>query len=96
MPFKKRCQNLRLEMFTKYPPNFYYGSCPKAVSVPILPIEARELYIRLYSIDKPTCLFVKKSKLPFITEKQWKKANEFLYRLPSKEEIASESSLFIK
>ncbi len=73
----------RIEMFRKNPPNFYYGSCPKETNPErLMPQEAKNLYVRLDSFGKPSCIFVKKDKLKDISEFQWKKAKELGFELP--------------
>lgn len=82
----KKYTDARIEMFRKNPPDFYkeFGSCPKKNDLPdaSLPAFVKDKYIRLYDLDSPSCLFVKKSKIGQISEIQWKKAKEFLYHLP--------------
>lgn len=76
----------RLRMFKTNPPDFYkeFGTCPKKVTPTdaSLPSFVRDQYIRLYSNNEPSCLFVRKDKLKEISDSQWKKAEEFLYSLP--------------
>lgn len=74
----------RLTMFAQSPPDFYYDFCTKEKPLhPSLPNSVRALYVQLYATGKPTCLYVKKTKLPQITALQWKKAAQFLYTLPN-------------
>lgn len=73
----------RLEMFKKNPPDFYYGSCPKEKSPErMLPKTVKSVYQNLYSGGKPTCLYIKKSKIPSISQDKWKKAKKLFYELP--------------
>ncbi len=79
----------RLNMFRSNPPNFYreFGSCPKKNPPEedgSLPGYVRDQYVRLYSNNEPSCLFVHKNKLKEISDSQWKKAEEFLYTLSPK------------
>lgn len=83
MPYFKKYTDARSEMFLKTPPDFYYGSCieekdPKR----LLPVFVRDYYTRLYSDNKPSCLWVNKTKLASITDAQWKQAAENYYKLP--------------
>lgn len=76
----------RIRMFRNNPPVFYkeFGTCPKKIAASqgvSLPSIVRNQYVRLYSNNEPSCLFVRKDKLKEITEEQWKKAGEFLYTL---------------
>ncbi len=66
----------RIKMFLKSPPDFYYGSCVGDKDpVRILPQSLMDSYTRLYNDDKPSCLWVKKTKLKSIKDEQWYKAN---------------------
>lgn len=72
----------RIVMFRKNPPDFYYGNCPTETRKQyLLPSFVKNDYIRLYNQKKPSCLWVKKSKLPSISQLQWQKASEQLYYL---------------
>ncbi len=76
----------RLEMFKTNPPDFYkeFGTCPKKTEIPdaSLPSFVKNDYVRLYNLDSPSCLFVRKEKLKEISDEQWQKAKDFLYHLP--------------
>jgi hypothetical protein len=74
-------EDAKQEMFKKNPPDFYYGSCIKNVPYWEMPEKSKNQYVRLYTNNKPSCLYVSKDKLPKITEEQWKKADEFGYSL---------------
>lgn len=83
MPNFAKFSDARLEMFAKNPPDFYYGSCPKEKNLSrLMPASARNQYQQLYSQDDPTCIYVKKIKIPEISKKQWKRAKEFLFDQP--------------
>lgn len=83
MPGVGMYTNARITMFHKNPPDFYYGSCPEEKkSVRLLPNFIKNDYIRLYNLGKPSCLWVKKTKLISITNKQWYEAKQLLYTLP--------------
>ncbi len=85
MNFFPKYTDERLKMFKTDPPDFYkeFGSCPKKITSEndTLPSFVRDQYVRLYSNNEESCLFVRKDKLKEITEEQWKKAKEFLYTL---------------
>lgn len=84
MPRFSRYSQARLEMFKTSPPDFYYRFCAKQ-EIPSysLPDEYRKDYTKLYSLGKPTCLYVKKTKIPKISKERWEKAKEFLYEKPT-------------
>ncbi|MCL5438559.1 MAG: hypothetical protein M1268_01045, partial [Patescibacteria group bacterium] len=83
MPLIPRYVSSRVEMFTKNPPDFYYGTCPnQKIANRTLPENIKTEYAQFYSGEKPTCLYIKKSKIPNITEEKWLKAKEFSYYLP--------------
>ncbi len=69
----KHFSDARTEMFKDYPPDFYLGG-------PNLYIEAN--YVKLKNPDKHDSIWVKKSILGGISEKQWQKSSEVLYSKP--------------
>lgn len=74
----------RLDMFAVSPPDFYYRFCTKEIVVDyFLPKAYENDYQNIYSLGKPTCLYVKKSKIADIQEERWQKAKIFLYELPN-------------
>ncbi|MDP2638496.1 MAG: hypothetical protein Q8P26_05550 [Candidatus Levybacteria bacterium] len=78
----------REEMFIKNPPDFYYDFCSKNKEYfSSIPNNNIHDYQQLYSAGKPTCLYVKKSKLPEIKPVQWEKAKEFIFSLPNPEDV---------
>lgn len=88
MPRFSKYREEREQMFLKNPPIFYYGSCPND------PNQGRQLskeivqeYERLYFAGKPSCLFIKKTKIPEITKEKWKKVEKLEYYLPSSHDI---------
>ncbi len=86
MPGFSKYTDARLQMFKTNPPTFYkeFGSCPKKADVGPnyrLPDFVKDDYTRLYNLKKPSCLFVRKDKIQYITNAQWKKAFEFLYHI---------------
>lgn len=89
MNYYSKYTDARLEMFKNNPPYFYkeFGTCPKENPPEdgSLPKFVQDQYVRLYSNNEPSCLFVHKSKLKEITPAQWKKAKEFLYTLTPNE-----------
>ena len=75
--------NARIDMFHKNPPDFYYGSCWKVIEPQkTLPDFVKKDYVRLNNETKPSCLWVKKSKLPTITSAQWNRTKFHFYSLP--------------
>lgn len=87
MPYFKKYTDARTEMFQTNLPTFYkeFGSCPKKSNIGQsyrLPDFVADQYIRLYNLENPSCLFVKKDKVDQISEVQWRKAAESLYHLP--------------
>lgn len=83
MPGQEKYRVARLAMFENSPPDFYYGSCiENEVPQRILPEFIKDEYIRLEDLGKPSCLWIKKSKLLEITTGQWEKAGEKFYTLP--------------
>lgn len=83
MPRIPKYSQARLDMFADDPPDFYYGTCPgKEVPSWMMPENIRDEYQQLYSSGKPTCLYVRKAKIPQISKERWEKARESLYELP--------------
>jgi hypothetical protein len=75
----------RLEMFKNNPPDFYYDYCSDTAPYnPSLPKFVRASYQQLKYNGKPSCLYIKKSKLDLITPEQWQKANEGFFEIPFK------------
>lgn len=73
----------REKMFRSTPPDFYFGSCPKEIiQNRMLAEHIRDLYVNIPVEKKPSCLWVTKTKLPHITDKQWSKAKELLFDRP--------------
>lgn len=80
MPKNKKYTDERINMFKTSPPEFYYGSCPKEqASEYLLPDFIKNEYTRLISDKKPSCLWVKKTKLSTISPKQWAQAESYNY-----------------
>lgn len=71
-------QNLRLEMFQKNKPDFYYCDCPRADSEPFLPKKEQNYYSRFLFDHRPTCLFIKKTLIQTIEKSQWEQINNEL------------------
>lgn len=77
-----RYRQARIDMFKNSPPDFYYRFCTKEkIADYFLPKSYENDYQILYSLGKPTCLYIKKSKIESIEEERWQKAKEFLYEL---------------
>ncbi len=81
MPFFPIYTKARQEMFTYNPPDFYYAFCTNGFPQSLPPKEVLKQYQPLYSYGKPTCLYIKKTKIPQITANQWKNAKDFKYEL---------------
>jgi len=83
MPYVSKYAEARFEMFAKSPPDFYYGTCSdKKVEIWMMPKEFVGDYQQLYSEGKPSCLYIRKTKISKITAEQWQKAKEIGYELP--------------
>ncbi|HEX8931825.1 MAG TPA: hypothetical protein VF810_01585, partial [Patescibacteria group bacterium] len=83
MPNYKKYTDERMTMFRKSPPDFYYGSCPKEQNPDkLLPEFIKASYVNLYSDKKPSCLWIKKTKIVPITTAQRQKAAALNYFLP--------------
>lgn len=83
MPFIPLYSKAREEMFLKNPPDFYYGDCPKEkFSAQSLPKYRVEDYVQLYFAEKPSCLYIKKTKLSQISADRWEKVKKFGFYLP--------------
>lgn len=73
----------RLEMFRKTPPDFYYYSCSdKQYSSPYLPDFVVNDYAQLYYIDRPSCLYIRKTKLSQISYDRWDNLKILRFYLP--------------
>jgi hypothetical protein len=83
MPHIKKYANARTIMFGKNPPTFYYRFCSKnPVPYMFLPDTIQIDYQVINADGKPSCLYVRKDKIPEIKVSQWEKAKTFLYELP--------------
>lgn len=75
--------NARTDMFMNNPPDFYYSLCSgKTRYFGFLPTSQIKNYVELIYVNKPSCLFIKKSKLSQITTKQWENLNVLRFYLP--------------
>ena len=73
----------REEMFQKNPPDFYYSFYGASQNCdPLFPQKLKPDYLQLYFSDKPTCLYLKKIKLPDITAEQWQEVKKLGFYLP--------------
>lgn len=78
--------DLRLEMFRKTPPDFYYYACSdKQYASPFLPEFVVGQYVQLYYINRPSCLYVKKTKITGISPSVWDKIRVLRFYLPEYE-----------
>jgi hypothetical protein len=83
--FKDKYYTAATNMFSRNPPDIVYDFCsPEAPVHPYIPAQFLNLYTQWYSEGKPTCLYMKKSLVPGLTQRQRAKAGEFLYYLPEK------------
>lgn len=75
--------NERNNMFLNNPPDFYYGSCPKEKNKErLLPEANKQEYIRLLVHGRPSCLYIKKTKLEKISFDQWRRVEHFGFSRP--------------
>lgn len=85
MPQHQKYTDARIRMFQDNPPDFYYGSCLESeIPTRTLPETLKDEYVRLDNSNKPSCLWIKKSKLSDINDEQWRRVNEKYYSLPEK------------
>lgn len=76
----------RLDMFHNNPPDFYYYSCSdKQYVSPSLPDFVANNYVQLYYINRPSCLYIKKTKLSKITNEKLDKLKILRFYLPGLE-----------
>ncbi len=82
-------RNERIQMFKNAPPDFYFDFCTKdAPFHSSLPLFVKDSYQQLYENGKPSCLYVKKTKISEITQAQWDKVRTGFFALP---EVETES-----
>lgn len=75
--------NARMTMFQKSPPDFYYYHCsPKMYESPLLPSYRKSSYIQLYYVNRPSCLYMKQSKLKTITPEMLRNINVLRFSFP--------------
>lgn len=79
MPYHKPYRDARIEMFQKYPPDFYYGNCRPEYRLPNF-IEGSYINIRSLTLDK-SCLYVHKEYLKRITDEKKKDISTLGYTL---------------
>lgn len=83
-----RYSNERIKMFKENPPTFYreYGYCKKkddyVFPAYVLPEFVVKDYVRLYTENEPSCIYLRNDKLPEISDEQWNKAAEFRFYPP--------------
>jgi len=72
----------RLKMFQENPPDFYYSFCDKEIlKFGLFPDKSKNDYARIFSNGKPTCFYIKKTKLSSISKEQWKAVEGLGYHL---------------
>lgn len=76
----------RLMMFKNNPPDFYYTDCGKQTQTNLLPDSVKNLYIQLYFAKKPTCLYMKKTKIDTLSSSQLEQLHALQYYLPKEYE----------
>jgi len=81
MPYFPVYMQARDAMFSSDPPQFYYRACADLTLEAAAPPRS-EQYVRLAQAGKPSCVWVRKDKVPSITADQWKSVVEFSYSLP--------------
>ncbi len=75
----------RKEMFQNNPPDFYYSYYGASEECqPLIPSENQPDYLQLYFANNPSCLYIKKTKLPHISAKQWEEVGKLGFHLPPK------------
>lgn len=83
MTYFSEFNRARERMFKDNPPDFYYAYCDdKTEFSPLLPENSRKAYLQLRAGDKPTCLYLKKTKLLKITEDQQRAIKDLGFFLP--------------
>lgn len=76
-------KNARLEMFHNNPPDFYYYACSdKQYASLLLPEFVANDYVQLYYINKPSCLYIKKTKYITIPAEKWDKIKVLRFYKP--------------
>jgi hypothetical protein len=73
-------ENLRVKMFEQNPPDFYFKECV-AKNTFALPKFALSQYKELKNKGSHTCLFIRKEKIPEISEDQWARAKAYGFSL---------------
>ena len=84
MPFYPVYTKARTVMLKNDPPVFFYAFCyGKDNEKTSFPTEYESLYIRLVQNGVPSCLYIRKDKIPQISEDQWKSIEQFNYSFPN-------------
>lgn len=84
MPLIPVYKEARMQMFKANPPVFYFDYCSKLAPLnSSLPEFVKKSYLQLYENNKPSCLYVLKSKISEISQDQWGRAKEGFFSLPS-------------
>jgi hypothetical protein len=69
----------RINMFNKTPPDFYYTDCKGKTANNLLPNNVKDFYMPMYFSQKPTCLYIKKTKMNQISKEQLLELNKMGY-----------------
>lgn len=80
----KKYYDARTQMFSLNSPDFYYSHCDNGkplFSEAVLPKNKEKDYKQLYTNKMPSCLFIKNTKLPQISEKQLDEAKKLGFYL---------------
>ena len=74
----------RLKMFEVNPPNFYYSYYGASENCsPLFPEKYKNDYLQLFFSNKPTCLYIKRTKLAETSESQWEEVKKLGFGLPN-------------
>src|SRR5205823_370041 len=74
-------QKAKKKMFDTHPPQFYYTTSPIGNCVPLMPSYRIAEYVKVYSKDKSTCLYIYHSKLSGISQEQWNSVGKLGFSL---------------
>lgn len=81
MPLFAPYRDARQQMFQTTPPTFLFRLCTKGIVDPA-PVPNIDVYVRITIRGEPSCLFIHTSKLPAITDEQWKNVEKYSVTKP--------------